>query len=44
MTDRGADSAAGQVLVTLGAGQFLMTLDSSVINVAIASVAKTTMS
>jgi MFS family permease len=44
MTDRGADSpaasAAGLVLVTLGSGQFLMTLDSSVMNVAIATVAK----
>jgi MFS family permease len=44
MTDRGASSAAGQgtglVLVTLASGQFLMTLDSSVMNVAIATVAK----
>jgi MFS family permease len=44
MTDQGADTAAGQgtglVLVTLASGQFLMTLDSSVMNVAIATVAK----
>jgi hypothetical protein len=44
MADRGAESAAGHgaglVLVTLGSGQFLMTLDSSVMNVAIATVAK----
>ena len=44
MTDRGADSAAGRgtglVLITLASGQFLMTLDSSVMNVAIATVAK----
>jgi MFS family permease len=44
MTDRGADTAAGRgtglVLVTLASGQFLMTLDSSVMNVAIATVAK----
>jgi MFS family permease len=44
MTDRGAGSAAGGgaglVLVTLGSGQFLMTLDSSVMNVAIATVAR----
>jgi hypothetical protein len=33
-------SAAGTVLVTLAAGQFLMTLDSSVMNVSIATVAK----
>ncbi len=32
-------SAAGAVILTLGAGQFLMTLDSSVMNVAIATVA-----
>ena len=40
----GADSKGGQaarvVLVTLAAGQFLMTLDSSVMNVSIATVAK----
>ena len=44
MTDRGAENAAGHgaglVLITLGSGQFLMTLDSSVMNVAIATVAK----
>jgi MFS family permease len=44
MTDRGAATAAGQgsrlVLITLASGQFLMTLDSSVMNVAIATVAK----
>ncbi len=33
-------SAAGIVLMTLAAGQFLMTLDSSVMNVSIATVAK----
>ncbi|MBV9334880.1 MAG: MFS transporter [Solirubrobacterales bacterium] len=33
-------SAAGTVLVTLAAGQFLMTLDSSVMNVSVATVAK----
>jgi MFS family permease len=33
-------SAAGIALVTLAAGQFLMTLDSSVMNVSIATVAK----
>ena len=32
--------AAGTVLLTLAAGQFLMTLDSSVMNVSIATVAK----
>ena len=32
--------AAGAVLLTLAAGQFLMTLDSSVMNVSIATVAK----
>src|SRR5690242_17154147 len=32
--------AAGVVLLTLAAGQFLMTLDSSVMNVSIATVAK----
>jgi MFS family permease len=44
MTDPAAESAAGRgaglVLITLGSGQFLMTLDSSVMNVAIATVAK----
>jgi MFS family permease len=40
MTDaRAATSAAGIVLLTLAAGQFLMTLDSSVMNVSIATVA-----
>src|SRR5450755_3315454 len=33
-------TAAGAVLVTLAAGQFLMMLDSSVMNVSIATVAK----
>jgi MFS family permease len=42
MTDpRGTDtSAAGIVLLSLAAGQFLMTLDTSVMNVSIATVAK----
>jgi MFS family permease len=44
MTDRKAEATAeggtGLVLVTLASGQFLMTLDSSVMNVAIATVAK----
>jgi MFS family permease len=35
-----AGAGAGLVLITLAAGQFLMTLDSSVMNVAIATVAK----
>ena len=35
-----ATSAAGTVLVTLAAAQFLMTLDTSVMNVSIATVAK----
>jgi MFS family permease len=38
-TDQGT-KAAGIVLMTLAAGQFLMTLDSSVMNVSIATVAK----
>jgi MFS family permease len=38
-TERQA-SAHGRVLLTLAAGQFLMTLDSSVMNVSIATVAK----
>jgi MFS family permease len=38
--DGGKESAAGIVLLTLAAGQFLMTLDSSVMNVSIATVAK----
>ena len=36
----GATAAAGIVLLTLASGQFLMTLDSSVMNVSIATVAK----
>ena len=36
----GAGSAAAVVLLTLAAGQFLMTLDSSVMNVSIATVAR----
>jgi MFS family permease len=36
----GAKSSTGIVLLTLAAGQFLMTLDSSVMNVSIATVAK----
>ena len=41
-TDAGnkATSATGVVLLTLAAGQFLMTLDSSVMNVSIATVAE----
>ena len=35
-----AAAAAGAVLLTLASGQFLMTLDSSVMNVAIATVAE----
>ena len=35
-----ATAAAGIVLMTLASGQFLMTLDSSVMNVSIATVAK----
>jgi len=38
-TAQRAGTAAGGVLLTLAAGQFLMTLDSSVMNVAIATVA-----
>jgi MFS family permease len=37
---RSAGSASGVVLLTLASGQFLMTLDSSVMNVSIAQVAK----
>jgi MFS family permease len=37
---RTTSAAAGTVLMTLAAGQFLMTLDSSVMNVSIATVAK----
>src|SRR6266699_4985104 len=36
----GAAGAAGVVLLTLASAQFLMTLDSSVMNVSIATVAK----
>ncbi|MET0910021.1 MAG: MFS transporter, partial [Ilumatobacteraceae bacterium] len=36
----GAGKAAGAVLATLATGQFLMTLDSAVMNVSIATVAK----
>ena len=36
----GGASASGVVLLTLASGQFLMTLDSSVMNVSIATVAK----
>ena len=36
----GAAGAAGGVLLTLASAQFLMTLDSSVMNVSIATVAK----
>src|SRR5205809_519186 len=38
--DGGGSSRAGMALLTLSAGQFLMTLDSSVMNVSIATVAK----
>ena len=38
-TAGGVRTAAGTVLLTLAAGQFLMTLDSSVMNVSIATVA-----
>src|SRR5262245_20676873 len=43
MSDMGVEAAAkssGIVLMTLASGQFLMTLDSSVMNVSIATVAK----
>jgi MFS family permease len=40
MADRVQDSTSGIVLLTLASGQFLMTLDSSVMNVSIATVAK----
>ena len=40
MTDVGGKQKTGVVLLTLASGQFLMTLDSSVMNVAIATVAK----
>jgi MFS family permease len=39
-TTNRASAAAGTVLLTLASGQFLMTLDSSVMNVSIATVAK----
>jgi MFS family permease len=39
-TERAAATGAGIVLLTLCAGQFLMALDSSVMNVSIATVAK----
>jgi MFS family permease len=39
-TTKGRAGAAGTALFTLAAGQFLMTLDSSVMNVSIATVAK----
>jgi MFS family permease len=39
-TTAGPAKAAGIILTTLAAGQFLMTLDSSVMNVSIATVAK----
>ena len=39
-TSERAAQGAGIVLLTLAAGQFLMTLDSSVMNVSIATVAK----
>ena len=39
-TSAAAAQAASTVLITLAAGQFLMTLDSSVMNVAIATVAE----
>ena len=38
-TARGAPASSGIVLLTLASGQFLMTLDSSVMNVSIATVA-----
>jgi len=40
VTDVGIKQRTGQVLLTLASGQFLMTLDTSVMNVAIATVAK----
>ena len=39
-TGAAVTQAASTVLITLAAGQFLMTLDSSVMNVAIATVAE----
>jgi MFS family permease len=38
--DRKTSAAAGLILATLCAGQFLMMLDSSVMNVSMATVAK----
>ena len=40
VTEDRAASASGLILLTLASGQFLMTLDSSVMNVSIATVAK----
>src|ERR1700744_4625164 len=40
VTKRAAASATGLILFTLAFGQFLMTLDSSVMNVSIATVAQ----
>jgi EmrB/QacA subfamily drug resistance transporter len=40
VADEGGRPGTGLVLLTLGAGQFLMTLDSSVMNVSIATVAE----
>ena len=40
MTNAGVKQKTGLVLLTLASGQFLMTLDSSVMNVSIATVAK----
>ena len=40
VTEKQAASASGLILFTLASGQFLMTLDSSVMNVSIATVAK----
>ena len=39
-TDTAARTAGATVLITLAAAQFLMTLDSSVMNVSIATVAE----
>src|ERR1700751_4137956 len=40
VTAERAKSGSGLILLTLASGQFLMTLDSSVMNVSIATVAK----
>jgi predicted MFS family arabinose efflux permease len=40
MSERSAVKSTGIVLLTLGTGQFLMTLDTTVMNVSIATVAK----